>query len=150
MTNQHISRLFSSDSSVIGYSDEPAVKCVSHRPSLNPTLCACVETPSSAVFRLSCGARQNNVAYLVALQWARTRGLCCHWDGTFYNVAVGPLSLIDQSHRDFMRGLTSPVKTPQSTQLFFRAMFPRPQCVQTLASLWLPDVKDESLIISYC
>lgn len=72
MTNQHISRF---DSSVIGYSDKLAVKRVSHRPSLNWTLCdgkterACVETPSSAVFLLSCGARQNNVAYLVALQW---------------------------------------------------------------------------------
>lgn len=77
-------------------------------------------------------------------------GLCCHWDGTFYNVAVGPLSLIDQSHGDFMEGLTSPVKTPQSTQLFFRAMFTRPKCVQTLASFCLPDVADKSLIISHC
>lgn len=76
-------------------------------------------------------------------------GLCCHWDGTFYNVAVGPLSLIDQSHSDFMKGLTSSVKMPHSTQLFLRAMFAGPKCVQTLASLWLPNA-DKSLFISYC
>lgn len=94
---------------------------------------------SPAIFLFSCGKhlrvlKTKQCCMFGGAPAGLISGLFCRWDGTFYNAAVGPLSLIHQSKGDIMTSLTSPAATPQSMQLFIRSAYARQKCVQTFAA----------------